>query len=386
MTKYEYKAYHAGKRKNPNTRYLILALVVIIVVTVVLIKTHGDGSSVSGLNNNGSIGNPGNPDEGAVEPGSEAVEGGVNEADPADPAASANTSQGSDTDDSGSVEPAGGTDVGPIATVTPPVAFNPIPHSTANMTKATLELIGQAVKDLKAGKVIAARDSLNSVLLVDLTPEYRKSVKKRLTDLTAKWLLSKVVLPGDTLCELYEVKPGEVLEKIGKKYKVPFELLMQINEIKRAELLQAGQTIKVIKGPFHVKIYRSTFTMDLYLGNRMFIKSYRIGLGTKDRETPTGRWRVKSGGKLIEPQWYDEETGKTYVAGDPEYPLGSRWIEIEGLDEHIKHRIGFAFHGTKDADSIGARSSRGCIRLFNGDAIEVYDLVVCVHSEVRIVD
>ncbi len=373
MAKYEYKAYRGGKRRNPNTRYLILALVVIIVVTVVLIKTHGDGTSVSGLTNNGRIGNP---DE-------KAGEGGGNEADFA---ASANTSQGSVTDAPGSIDPAGGTSVPSISVVTPPVAFNPIPHSTANMTKATLEVIDQALKDLKGGKVIAARDSLNSVLLVDLTPEYRKSVKKRLTDLTEKWLLNKEVLPDDTLCELYRVKPGEVFEKIGKKYKVPSELLMRINGIKRAKSLQAGQTIKVIKGPFHVKIYRSTFTMDLYLGNQLFIKSYRIGLGTKETETPTGRWRVKSGGKLIEPQWYDEETGKTHVAGDPEYPLGSRWIEIEGLDEHIKHRIGFAIHGTKDADSIGTRSSRGCIRLFNGDAIKVYDLLVPLYSEVRIVD
>ena len=380
MAKYEYKSYRAGKRKNPNTRYLILALVVIIAVTVVLIKTHGDGTSVSGGTGTGSIGNPDNK---VVEPGSEAVEGRVNEAGPA---ASANTSPGSVTDAPGSVEPAVVTDVGPISVGTLPVAFNPIPHSTANMTKATLEVIDQALTDLKGGKVIAARDSLNSVLLVDLTPEYRKSVKARLTDLTGKWLFSEKVLPGDTFCELYRVKPGEVLEKIGKKYKVPFELLMQINGIKRAELLQAGQVIKVIKGPFHVKVYRSTFTMDLYLGNQLFVKSYKIGLGTTERETPTGRWRVKSGGKLIEPQWYDEETGKTHVAGDPEYPLGSRWIEIEGLDEQIKQRIGFAIHGTKDVDSIGTRSSRGCIRLFNGDAIEVYDLVVGVYSEVRIVD
>ncbi|RKY07790.1 MAG: hypothetical protein DRP66_05945 [Planctomycetota bacterium] len=384
MTKYEYKPYRVGKRKNTNTRYLILALVVIIVVTVVLIKTHGDGTSVAGLNNSSGGGSSiDNPDEGVVETGSEAVAGGGNEAAPA---ASANTSQGSVTDAPGSAASADVTDVPPISTVTLPVAFNPIPHSTANMTKATLEVIDQSLKDLKAGKIIAARDSLNNVLLVDLTPEYRKSVKKRLTDLTAKWLFNREVLPGDTLCEYYRVKPGEVLEKIGKKYKVPFELLMRINGIERAKLLQAGQTIKVVKGPFHVNIYRSTFTMDLYLGNQLFIKSYRIGLGTKERETPTGRWRVKSDGKLIEPPWYDEETGKNYVAGDPEYPLGSRWIAIEGLDEQIKHRIGFAIHGTKDADSIGKRSSRGCIRLFNGDAIEVYDLLVPLYSEVRIVE
>ena len=378
MGKYEYKAYRGDKRKNPNIRYLILALVVIIVVTVVLIKTRGDGTSVSGLSNNSGAENPvGN----ALDAGSNAGNGGGNETDGSD---SVNTREGPNSN--GASNTGDGTFAPPGSMDTPPVAFNPIPHSTANMTEATLGLLDKALKDRKAGKIVAERDVLNSVLLVNLTPECRKSVKKRLAELTAKWLFSKEVLPGDTLCEYYQVKPGEVLEKIGKKYKVPFEVLMRINGIKNPKLLKAGQTIKVIKGPFHVKVYRSTFTMDLYLGNRMFIKSYKIGLGTKERETPTGRWRVKSDGKLIEPQWYDEETGKNYVAGDPEYPLGSRWIEIEGLDEQIKHRIGFAFHGTKDTDSIGTRSSRGCIRLFNGDAIEVYDLVVGVHSEVRIVD
>ncbi len=380
MAKYEYKAYRGGKKKNPNTRYLILALVVIIVVTVVLIKTRGDGTSVSGLSNKGGVKSPG---DNVLETGSNAGDGGGNETDGSD---SVNTREGPNSNGASGTGAGGETIAPPRSANTPPVAFNPIPHSTGDMTEATLGLLDKALKDLKAEKIVAARDALNSVLLVDLTPEYRKSVKKRLTELTDEWLFSKTVLPGDTLTELYRVKPGEVLEKIGKKYKVPFEVLMRINGIKRAELLQAGQTIKVIKGPFHIKIYRSTFTMDLYLGNRMFIKSYRIGLGTKEAETPTGRWRVKSGGKLVEPPWYDEETGKTHVAGDPEYPLGSRWIAIEGLDEHIKHRNGFAIHGTKDTDSIGTRSSRGCIRLFNGDAIKVYDLVVGVHSEVRIVD
>ncbi len=359
MGKYEYKSYRGDKKKNPNTRYLILALVVIIVVTVVLIKTRGDGTSVSGLSNNGGGNETGGSD-------------------------SVNTREG--PNGNGASDTGGGTIVPPGSMDTPPVAFNPIPHSTANMTEATLGLIDKALNNLKAGKVITARDLLNSVLIMDLTAEYRKSVKKRLAELTDEWLFSKMVLPGDTLTELYRVKRGEVLEKIGKRFNVPFEILMKINNIKNPKLLRAGQTIKVIKGPFHVKIYRSTFTVDLYLGNRMFIKSYRIGLGTKETETPTGRWRVKSGGKLIEPQWYDEETGKTHVAGDPEYPLGSRWIEIEGLDEQIKHRIGFAIHGTKDTASIGTRSSRGCIRLFNGDAVEVYDLLVPLRSEVRIVD
>ena len=87
MGKYEYKAYRVDKKKNLNTRYLILALVVIIVVTVVLIKTRGDGTSVSGLSNNSG-----------------------NEANPAD---SGNTSQGSVTDSPRSADPVGGAFVPP---------------------------------------------------------------------------------------------------------------------------------------------------------------------------------------------------------------------------------------------------------------------------------
>jgi lipoprotein-anchoring transpeptidase ErfK/SrfK len=118
----------------------------------------------------------------------------------------------------------------------------------------------------------------------------------------------------------------------------------------------------------------------------MFIKSYRIGLGTEDKETPAGRWRVKSGGKMIEPDWYDEILQKNFRSGDKDYPLGSRWIAIEGLDKHIEDRTGFAIHGTKNPTSIGKRMSRGCIRLFNGDVIEVYNLLAPSQSEVRVVD
>ena len=67
-------------------------------------------------------------------------------------------------------------------------------------------------------------------------------------------------------------------------------------------------------------------------------------------------------------------------------PLGSRWIALDGLEGNAKGRTGFAIHGTKEPESIGTRSSRGCIRLLNGEAIEVYNLLVPVLSEVRVID
>jgi LysM repeat protein len=261
-----------------------------------------------------------------------------------------------------------------------------MPPEAAQMSQETLGLITAAVEDIKKGKIIAARDTLNTVLGMQLTAEYRKSVKAKLNELSGQWLFSKDVLSGDSMTQMYKVHPGEVLANIGKKFDVPYEILLEINDIKKPESLRAGQTIKVIQGPFHVKVYRSTFTMDLYLGNKMFVKSYGVGLGAKDNETPVGRWRVQEGGKLKEPVWTDPDTNKVMTASDPDYPLGSRWIAIEGLDEGNKDRTGFAIHGTKDVDSIGKRSSRGCIRLYNGNAIEVYNLLVPGLSEVRIVD
>ncbi len=125
--------------------------------------------------------------------------------------------------------------------------------------------------------------------------------------------------------------------------------------------------------------------MDLYLQNT-FVRSFPIGLGRAGDETPTGVWRVKPGGKLISPTWTDPDTGKRYEAEDPDYPLGSRWIGLEGVKGEAVGREGFALHGTKDPIQIGSATSRGCIRLHNGDVILAYNLLEPGYSRVDIVD
>jgi len=49
-------------------------------------------------------------------------------------------------------------------------------------------------------------------------------------------------------------------------------------------------------------------------------------------------------------------------------------------------RTGFAIHGTKDPDEIGVAKSRGCIRLHNGNAILVYNLMIPGKSKVEVVE
>jgi hypothetical protein len=254
-----------------------------------------------------------------------------------------------------------------------PNTVTPVAVETNNKVPAliaeAMELVNQ-----QPPKIIEARDRLNELLPMT-GGQQRALVKVQLAALSDKWLFGKGVFPGDKLCSSYKVSPGDLLSKIGEMYNVPYEILMQINGIERPELLTAGATIKVINGPFNAIVYRSTFTMDLYLQNT-YVKSFKVGLGKAGMETPTGRWRAKEGGKLVQPIWTDPVSGKTYHPEDPDYPLGSRWIALEGIEGTAVGRTGFAIHGTKSPEQIGTPGSQGCIRLHNGDAILVYNLMM----------
>jgi LysM repeat protein len=269
----------------------------------------------------------------------------------------------------------------PQATLEP----EPGPAVDANPEAATLISEAATLLGEKTSKIIEARDKLNQALRMPMSPQQRSSVKDQLSKLSDQWLFSRTVVPEDPLCESYQVKFGDTLENIGKKFKVPYEFLMTINRISRAESLQAGLPIKVVKGPFNAKVYRSTFTMDVYLQNT-FVRSFRVGLGKPGMETPTGQWRVKTDGKLVKPIWTNPLDGKTYHPEDPDYPLGSRWIGLEGLLGEAKDRTGFAIHGTKDPEQIGSAGSQGCIRMFNGDVILVYNMMFPGASLVEIKD
>jgi hypothetical protein len=247
--------------------------------------------------------------------------------------------------------------------------------------------IAEALSQIQSqpGAVIEVRNKLNAVLQMQLSPQQRERVKTEMAKLADKWLFGPASFPNDRLCDTYTVRSGEVLEVIGRRLKVPHEILMQINNIPRPQALQAGKALKVIKGPFHAKVCRSTFTLDLYLQDT-YVRSFKVGLGRPGYETPTGLWRVQDGGKLIKPTWTDPDSGRVYKADDPDYPLGTRWIALEGMEGAAVGRTGFAIHGTKEPEQIGTAGSRGCIRMFNGEVVLIYNLLVPVYSQVEVFD
>ncbi len=235
------------------------------------------------------------------------------------------------------------------------------------------------------GELIRARDKLNKLLQGEITPEQRQTIKDEMARLSKDWLFGPAAFPGDMLCDTYTVRRGDLLDVLGRRMKVPYEMLMQINNIQRPQALQAGRALKVVHGPFHVKVNRSAFTLDLYLQD-MYVRSFKVGLGKPGYETPTGRWRVQERGKLIRPPWTDPDTGRQYKSSDPDYPLGTRWIGLDGVDGAAKGRTGFAIHGTKEPEQIGTAGSRGCIRMYNDDVELMYSLLAPLYSQVDVAD
>jgi lipoprotein-anchoring transpeptidase ErfK/SrfK len=262
---------------------------------------------------------------------------------------------------------------------TPPSATNePAGDSTGNPAIEALQ------RRMKAGETLAARSGLNAMLTENLPRADKAEVRRLLTELGEQTIFSRRCIPGDPLVGDYVVQSGDALVRIGREYHVPAETLMRINGISDPRLLRADQKIKVLRGPFHVRIEKSDFRMDVYLQDQ-YVRSFRVGLGA-DQGTPEGQWRVKE--RLENPTYYppaSAEVKRVIPPGDPTNPLGGHWIGLEGVSGDAVGRVGYGIHGTIEPDSIGKAVSMGCVRMRNEDVALLYALLLPGESTVTIV-
>lgn len=202
-------------------------------------------------------------------------------------------------------------------------------------------------------------------------PEYGgySDIQKRLTALNMDILFSPI--PTET-SELYIVKPGDSLSKIAKSYSTTVELIKKANGLK-SDIIRPDMKLKVQKVPFSIIVDKSQSRLTLISGNEV-IKTYPVSTG-KNNSTPAGTFKIKN--KIIDPVWY---SAKAIVPPDsPENVLGSRWMGITTPEP------GYGIHGTIDPKSIGYQCTEGCVRMYNSDAEELFD-VIPLRTEVTIID
>ena len=99
---------------------------------------------------------------------------------------------------------------------------------------------------------------------------------------------------------------------------------------------------------------------------------YRVAVGK-----PGKQWfgRRFIDGKYVDPAWSpppevkrDNPSLPAVIAGGaPNNPMGHRALTISGGE--------YAIHGTNRPDSVGRYASYGCIRMLNGDIVELFETV-----------
>lgn len=194
-------------------------------------------------------------------------------------------------------------------------------------------------------------------------PEVRSQLAERI-ERTARRIYFQ---PQPHYMDAYMVLTGDNLESIAKQYSVTPEYLARLNRIDR-DRIRAGQSLKVIKGPFNAVVDLSDYEITLHC-HGYYVYRFPVGVG-KDESSPIGTFTVQD--KVVNPPYYGPEGA--IAADDPANPIGERWISIGDS---------YGIHGTIEPESIGKSESRGCVRMHNADVEIVYDLLT-VGSEVVI--
>lgn len=220
---------------------------------------------------------------------------------------------------------------------------------------------------LNQGEDVAAHRLLSSWYWQ--RPEERDALRSRLT------LLSRRIYfqPEPHYLPAYKVKFGERLEEIAKQYHVPWEYLARLNRVE-PEKLQAGQSLKVLQGPFSAVVDLSDFELTVH-AHGYYVIHFPIGIG-RDHSSPLGMFVVTD--KVADPDYYGPQGVIRH--DDPANPLGEHWLAINDAQGSLQ---GYGIHGTIDPASIGKAESQGCLRLRDADIAALFNLL-SVGSEVVI--
>lgn len=280
--------------------------------------------------------------------------------------------------------------------ITAPAQNTPAPERRLAETSSFGDLELAALFDeadalIRANDPVAARRVLNRPLVRErLDAAQAAAVRDRIASLNADLIFSPRVNPKDPFTETYQVRPSDSLAKIAanRELAVDWRFIQRVNGINDPRRIRVGQNLKLVRGPFHVRVDKSDYRADLFAGppevpeEWTYIRSFEVGLGESD-STPIGLFRVKRDSKLINPHWVNPRTGEQFSADDPENPIGERWIGIAGVGADAVYE-GYGLHGTIDADSIGGQESMGCVRMDDESIAIVYEALVEELSVVRI--
>jgi lipoprotein-anchoring transpeptidase ErfK/SrfK len=111
------------------------------------------------------------------------------------------------------------------------------------------------------------------------------------------------------------------------------------------------ETEELYRAPkYSITVNTPARNMTLFRDGKVF-KTYPIAIGKPSTPTPKGNFKV---------------INKAHAPGGP---FGARWLGLNAPNGD------YGIHGTNNPSSIGKAVSNGCVRTYNNNIIELYNLV-----------
>ena len=251
-------------------------------------------------------------------------------------------------------------------------------ESDSNILEAR-RLLNQAYT---AGTLPATRHAAARKALSDLA---NRTVLKIDTYVNAKdpYLADFVAQSGEMLNSKRDPKTKAITKKgviAANNCNVPAAVIVKVNRLSSGAGLREGKSYKLLKGPFHVVVYKKQRAADLYLQD-LFVRRIPVTIGKAETPTPEGYFRIPRGGKTrgasYNPPAEMDTPNRTILPGQVGYPLDALGhnMKIEGirpLGTAISDKQSYAVHGTNAPASLGSAASRGCIRVGDKDVQLLY--------------
>jgi lipoprotein-anchoring transpeptidase ErfK/SrfK len=235
-------------------------------------------------------------------------------------------------------------------------------------SKEEVELFNAASRYAQSGDLLSAKDAYRKIIEKFPGSANTEKAQGALENMNIQIMASSIPTP-DSIS--YEVKTGDTLAKIAKKFSTTQDLIMRSNNLKNAEVVPLGRRLKIHNEKMSMVVDKSMNILTLKSGENI-VKTYRVATGINNC-TPVGSFKIIN--KIVNPPWYT--VGGVIPPDSPKNILGSRWLGLSAQ--------GYGIHGTTEPQSIGNQVTSGCVRMKNAEVEELYALVP-QGSEVVIVD
>ncbi len=153
-------------------------------------------------------------------------------------------------------------------------------------------LVRSARAQLTLGNPITARELLNRALgdVGGLGEAQAAVIRQMLNQINRRTLFSSALAPGDTLCRLITIKPGQTPDYLANIYRITPAMLRTLNPSLNPSSMQAGSAIKILLGPIDATLVLHAQRLDLSIRSQ-YIFSFPMRTDAIFPPAP-GRYRI----------------------------------------------------------------------------------------------